>query len=197
MIKIGFSGIPCTGKTSAARAFAIAARELEGISKIELVSEYARSYISKHKSIEHIWEQYRIINKQSRWENSQPDSVDLIVTDSPLQLAFLYACDAHTPDSKNDMVLSDIFKLILEESTARPYDIVFHLPPFAIPLEADGVRPPLHLQPEWRKESDDFIRSSFKQFKPRNFFIVEEDTIDARVEFCIDKLKGLLHGAGN
>lgn len=191
MIKIGFSGIPCTGKTSTARAFAIAARELDGISKIELVSEYARSYISKHKSIEHIWEQYRIINKQTCWENSLPSSVDLMVTDSPLPLAFLYACDAHVAGSKNDMVLSDIFKLILEESTERPYDIVFHLPPFAIPLEGDGVRPELHLQDEWRKESDDFIRSSFKQFKPKYFFIVEENSIEARVKFCINKLKEL------
>jgi GTPase SAR1 family protein len=66
-IKIGIVGVPGSGKTTLARALASKCRSIDRLKNVELVSEYARRYISKHGSISSMSEQYRILEKQAEW----------------------------------------------------------------------------------------------------------------------------------
>lgn len=88
MLRVGIIGVPGTGKTTLARGIVSKCRTLPDFKSVELVSEYARGYISKHGPVEAIWEQYRIMEKQIEWEDSVPDKVDVLVTDSPIHLGF-------------------------------------------------------------------------------------------------------------
>ena len=87
MIRIGITGVPGSGKTTLARSVASVYRNK--LKRAELVSEYARRYISKHGNITFLWEQYRILEKQLEWENSV--KADILISDSPVHLGFLYA----------------------------------------------------------------------------------------------------------
>ena len=52
MKRIGFVGVPGSGKSSVARG--LAARGYEKLKKVELVSEYARRFISKYGTIDQV-----------------------------------------------------------------------------------------------------------------------------------------------
>lgn len=187
MIRVGITGVPGAGKTSLARSITSSCRRRTGLNKIELVSEYARRYISKHKSIEFMWEQHRIMQKQLEWENSIPqENTDIIITDSPVPLGFLYAMELQTNNPKDIMLYNDIFKAMskLNENFPR-YDLIFHLPPVIKPID-DGVRDSTYFDDEWRKKSDVKIQFLFEIFKPKSFIIIEENDIEDRRNKCIE-----------
>lgn len=111
MLKVGFIGVPGAGKTSTARGLAALCRRNDKLSKVELVSEYARRYITKQGPIDTITDQFRIIEKQLEWEESIAPETDLMITDSPIHLGFLYALELRKLDNPKDiMYLNDIFK---------------------------------------------------------------------------------------
>ena len=64
MLRIGIVGVPGAGKTTWARLIASECRSIDKLKSVELVSEYARRYLSKHSSIDSLFEQYRILEKQ-------------------------------------------------------------------------------------------------------------------------------------
>jgi len=194
MLRIGVIGVPGSGKTSLCRAVTSACRRIPSLQRIELVSEYARRYISKHGRVEDIWEQYRIMEKQIEWEDSIPiKKTDLVITDSPIHLGFLYACDIVTNKPKDIMVYNDIFKKMSKLNEGKPrYDIIFHLPPTIKPVD-DGIRSPEQLDDNWRKENNTKLCFIFDTiFKPASLLTIESADMNNRVSVVIEHLNKLL-----
>ena len=186
---LGFVGSPGSGKTTLARALCSACRRLPNIKTVELVSEYARRYISKYGPIENIFEQYRIMTKQLEWEDTVLSKYDMVITDSPIHMGFLYAIDISKKTPKDVMVFNDIFKEMTKISMPIPrYDIIFHLPPKLKPVE-DGVRIEKHFDETWRQESNNIIKSIFKIFPPKKFIEIQSTDINERIEECIKYIK--------
>jgi nicotinamide riboside kinase len=193
MLKIGITGVPGSGKTTMARAVASKCQGVIGLEQVELVQEYARRYISKHGKIENIFEQYRILEKQLEWEQSVcNDKLDIMITDSPVFLGFNYSCELPKNDSKEVMFFNDIFKKMVSLNYPVPrYDAVFHLGLELKPLD-DGIRPPQHFDENWRKKADMMIRATMNIFKPYLFYTLEQEDLNQRAEFCINRIKSLL-----
>lgn len=190
MVKIGFSGLPSTGKTTLTQAVNLELKKSLDLSRVELVSEYARSYIRKYGAIENIWEQYRLVDIQLEWERlANASYMDVMLCDSPIQLAFLYATELNGGTPKEQMVISDIFKKISKITADSPYDIIFHLPEDGIPIVLDDVRDEMIIDKKWRIEADIFTKSLFKMFKPYAFHIVGAKNIDDRVDEVIKRIR--------
>jgi nicotinamide riboside kinase len=188
MLKIGIVGVPGAGKTTLSRAIASSCKSI-GLSHIELVHEYARRYISKHGNIESIFEQYRILEKQLEWEESVcNDKLDIMITDSPVFLGFMYCCDLPKTTSKEIMFFNDIFKKMVKINYPESrYDIIFHLSPILKPTE-DGIRPEQHFDESWRKSADRMIMSTMEIFKPKSFYVIDDVLLEDRIKFCLEKI---------
>ena len=190
MLRIGITGVPGSGKTTLSRAVAASCRGIDQLKRIELVNEYARRYISKHGEITSIFEQYRILKKQLEWEDSVcNDKLDILITDSPVFLGFLYCIKLPKTSSKEVMFFNDIFKEMvkLNYPEAR-YDIIFHLNPILKPID-DGIRKSEYLDQAWRDKSNILIKATMEIFKPKKFHEIEISDLDQRVNFCIDTIK--------
>jgi nicotinamide riboside kinase len=184
---IGISGIPGAGKTSLARALASECRHDKRFKNIELVSEYARRYISKHGFIEHIWEQFRITEKQIEWEDSIHEETDLIITDSPIYLGFFYAKSfVNFRDPKEVMIYTDLFKRLIKLNNR--YDLIIHLDPI-LQLIRDGVRSKLHFDQKWREESNGALFAIYSIFGQKNVEVVSEKDMEKRVKICFQLFK--------
>jgi nicotinamide riboside kinase len=185
MLRIGFTGVPGAGKTSTARALAAFCRRNEKLKRVELIAEYARRYLAKYGVIDHLADQYKIMEKQLEWEDQVPkEKTDLIITDSPVHLGWLYVLEYGTSEKKDVMYSNDIFKKLNKSNYPTRYDIVFHLPPVIKPVE-DGVRPPEHFDASWRNEADSIIRFIFKQFKPKQFIEITSVDMMDRIDECM------------
>ena len=94
MLRVGFSGVPGSGKTSTARLVAAICRRCPGLQRVELLDEYARWSINTYGPTETVWEQVRILNKQLFREDKVPAATtDILLTDSPVFMSFAYALD--------------------------------------------------------------------------------------------------------
>ena len=188
---VGCVGLPGSGKTTLARSMCGECRKIPGINTVELVSEYARRYISKYGTPE-LFDQYRIMEKQIEWEDSVLNKYDLVITDSPVHQGFLYASDILKKNQKDVMIFNDIFKKLSKITLPEPrYDIIFYLPPVVKPVD-DGIRLEKHLDSSWRKESDSLIKSIFKIFPPKKYIEVESTDINDRVKECTQHIKNYL-----
>lgn len=193
MLRIGIIGVPGTGKTTLARAVASSCRDTSR--RVELVSEYARRYISKHGSIDNIWEQYRVTEKQIEWEDSiSEENVDLLVTDSPVHLGFLYSTEFITNHHKDIMVYNDIFKKLSKLNEGKPrYDIIFHLPPDIQFVQSDGIRKSEYLDEQWRIENDISIKFIFgSMFRPGKFLSINNTDIEYRTNYVLRAIEDIL-----
>lgn len=194
MLKIGFSGLPSTGKTTLAEAVNLELKNISGLNRVEKVAEYARSYIRKYGPIQHISEEYRLVDIQREWEDLiDPDSTDIMLCDSPIQLAFLYATELNTGTAKDQMMITDIFKKISSITTNKPYDIIFHLPEDGIPVIIDDVRHECISDKKWRIEKDIVTKSLFQMFQPKKFEIITVSKLSDRVKWVIDSIYKYRH----
>lgn len=189
MIRVGFVGVPGSGKTTLARAVAAACRAEDKLRNVELVSEYARRYISKHGPVKHLWEQVRIMSKQIEWEDSVGNA-DIIICDSPVHIGFIYSLDLYnSSDKKQVMLMNDVYKMLNKENNPMRYNIIFHLDPILKPIK-DGIRLDLHFNETWRKEKNEVIRVTFREiFKPRIYHVIIEESLASRVKESLNKIK--------
>ncbi|MDD5649372.1 MAG: AAA family ATPase [Candidatus Nanoarchaeia archaeon] len=182
---IGISGIPGSGKTTLARALASAC--CNKFKNIELISEYARQYIIQNKSIDSIWEQLTITDKQIEWENSVSESTEVLITDSPIYLGFLYAIDLVKFNNVKDIIAYNrLFEKLIKLNNR--YDLIFHLES-VISLVNDGVRCDQHLNDKWRTESSFILMSLFKIFNQKNIIVLKSDNLEERTRFCLEFMK--------
>jgi nicotinamide riboside kinase len=195
MILVGITGVPGSGKTSLSRAIASKCRNIKGLENVELVQEYARRYISKHGEITSIMEQYRLLEKQCEWEDSVlSDKLDIMITDSPVFLGWIYCVGLSKGTSKEIMFFNDIFKKMVKLNYPKPrYNIIFHLNPDLKPVN-DGIRLKQHFNKEWREEADIMIKATMMIFKPSHFYVLEQKDFDKRVSTCLEIIKKKLEG---
>jgi len=141
MLRIGICGIPASGKTTLARALAARCSKLKKFQRIELVQEYAREYIKVYGNITSVLEQFLILEKQIEKEEVLCNNrLDILITDSPIFLGFLYSIELPKTSPKEIMFFNDIFRKMVELNYPTPrYDIIFHLCPTIKPVE-DGIR---------------------------------------------------------
>lgn len=137
MIKIGLLGAPGCGKSTVA-AYVFALLKDEGIDG-ELVQEYIREHINRHKKVPSITFQSVVYERQLEKEKILPSDIDFFVTDSPHILSYIYA-SIYVDYTDNDQIelLGDLYlKFIRESRTA--YDLIYVLENTHPPKE-DGVR---------------------------------------------------------
>lgn len=194
MVKVGITGVPGAGKTTLSRAIASKCRHLECLKHVELVNEYARRYISKHGPVTSIFEQYRILEKQLEWEDSVcNDKLNLMITDSPVFLGFIYCCEFPKTNSKEIMFFNDVFKKMVKINHPNPrYDMILHLGPTGRKPVDDGVRKSDHLDDIWRAKADTMIRATMEIFKPKVLIEVPYEDLECATDWCINKIKLLI-----
>lgn len=188
MIRIGFIGLPGTGKTTLART--IASLCYERLRKESyLVDEFARDFICNYGPIDSVADQVRIFYGQLEKEEKTPFNVDIMITDSPIFLGFMYSVELKKEDSKKDsMYLSDIFEKMLLLNTPPRYDILFFLSP-VWELREDIYRNKLHYDLKWREEKNDFLKFLVKIFPPKKLFFIEDLSLKDRIESCFKYLE--------
>lgn len=191
MKRIGFVGVPGAGKSSVARG--IAAQSYNRIGRVELISEYARRFLTKYGPVNNVADQYKIMQKQLEWEDVIPSTeTDVTITDSPVHMGFLYAMEIRDSNNlKDTMYVNDIFKRMNKINCPSRYDIIFHLPPVWKPV-TDGIRPDHHFEDGWRSEADFKIQFIFKLFPPRHFVTIKSETLEERIEECFQHCEKLL-----
>jgi len=180
MKRIGFVGVPGSGKSSVARG--VAAKSYDKIGKIELVAEYARRYINKYGPVDNVADQYKIMQKQLEWEDAIPAAdVDVMLTDGPVHMGFLYAMEIRKTNSvKDTMYINDIFKRMSRINCPSRYEIIFHLPPLWEPSN-DGTRPQYQFEKSWRDDADKKIQFIFQLFPPKHIVTLESITLEDRI----------------
>lgn len=196
MIRIGITGVPGAGKTSLARGLCASLRRIEGLKNVELVSEYARRYISKHGDIQDMWEQYRILAKQREWEDSVDNGkIDMMISDSPIFLGFIYCLELPKKTSKDVMCFNDVFKGMLKLNAPRSrYDIIFHLPPLVAPVD-DGVRKQEYFDQDLREIMNQRIKVTIRDlFPPILYKEITEVDLKKRIDICVETIKGVKNG---
>jgi nicotinamide riboside kinase len=191
MMRIGVTGVPGAGKTSLARGLASACRRIDKLKRVELVSEYARRYISKHGDISDMWEQFRILEKQREWEDSVSSTkLDLMISDSPIFLGFIYCMELPKDSTKSVMCFNDVFKAMLKLNSPKSrYDIIFHLPPVVTPVD-DGVRKQEYFKEDVRSVMNEKIKVTIRDlFPPIIYKEITEIDLNKRIEQCIEEIE--------
>lgn len=186
MKRIGFSGVPSSGKSTLARALAA---NIFG-KRIELVPEYARRYINKY-GFRSLHDQFRILHKQLDWEDSVPqEKTEAILSEAPIFNGFAYATIDLPKNEYEVMVQNDLFKLMNKLNCPQRYDVVFHLLPTIKPVD-DGTRSACQLTDEWREMMDNRIRAVYTIFPPRNFVQINSLSLEERVAECKEHIARL------
>lgn len=138
MVKIALLGAPGCGKSTLA-AYVYAMLKDDGIDG-ELVTEYIREHVNKHKRVPSITFQSIVYERQMEKEKILPESLDFFVTDSPHILSYIYASlyiDYNDIDQRE--LLSDLYAKFLANSRDS-YDLVYVLDHNYPPKMDDGVR---------------------------------------------------------
>lgn len=127
MQRIAFIGGPGAGKSTLATDVFTRLKKT-GISA-ELVTEWIRQDIQINGPLSSIWEQYRTLQHQREIEDSIPEVVDYVITDSGTLTPYFYSClYCDRNDRRQRLVLIDMFKYFIHDIYTRRYDHVFFCP---------------------------------------------------------------------
>ena len=160
MLRIGFVGVPCTGKTTLARRLRIIHLNTGGV----LISEYAREYMRIHGAIKDVLTQYHVVDQQISREVNVHEGSKVLISDSPAFLGLFYASTLDTEPYR------DVIGLMRKKLDSAPlYDYIFHLPINGVPIEGDSIRLAEHLTESWRRDADAKIHALCKLFPAKNY----------------------------
>ena len=138
MVRIALLGAPSCGKSTLA-AYVYAMLKDEGLDG-ELVQEYIREHINKHKAVPSITFQSTIYERQLEREKILPTHLDFFVTDSPHILSYIYASLYINYNDKDQLeLLGDLYMKFLRQSRIA-YDLIYVLEHNHPPRMDDGVR---------------------------------------------------------
>ncbi len=125
--KICFIGNAGSGKTTLSADVFVALKK-KGINA-ELVAEFIRSDIQMNGPMENIWEQYRTRSNQKELEDSIPANVEFMITDSGVLTPYFYAAlYADNSNSRQRIVLQDMYRFFLNDLYLKRYQHVFFIP---------------------------------------------------------------------
>jgi len=127
------------------------------------------------------------MEKQIDWEDSISLKTDLIITDSPIFIGWLYVMEFRKNDLKDVMFINDIFKRMNKLNFPPRYDIIFHIPPTIKPVD-DGVRHASQFEDKWRTASDEVLKFIFRMFPPHRFVELTKTNIIDRANECIEHI---------
>lgn len=138
MVRIALLGAPGCGKSTLA-AYVYAMLKDEGLDG-DLVQEYIREHINKHKAVPSITFQSVVYERQLEKEKILPQGLDFFVTDSPHILSYIYASLYIDYNDKDQVeLLGDLYLKFLRQSRVA-YDLVYVLDHNHPPKMDDGVR---------------------------------------------------------
>jgi hypothetical protein len=177
-ILIGFCGAPSSGKDKIADALNLCLSN-----PCEKVNEEARRYIEEHGSIDNIFQQYLIMQKQLKREEDILSSYQVAISASPVFLAYFYAAlfvDQNSSRSEIS-VLSDIYSSAI--FSLKRYNYLFYCDPL-INYESDGIR----FQNNLQLESLSLSIKSFLMLHSKKFVILPSISIEERMEIIYDSI---------
>jgi len=135
MIRVAFAGAPDSGKTTLAKMVS-ANLNLEGYVPA-YIHEYARDYITKYQVRPNtVSEQFFVFYTQfEREEDMCSSSTQIMYTDCPIILSYIYAIDLVKDDRDRDMLayLYNKTMMVLRDR----YDLIFLLRPFRETVKDD------------------------------------------------------------
>jgi nicotinamide riboside kinase len=126
--KIVFVGPPGSGKSTLCNEVFTALKKKH--LNVELIPEYARTYIQKFGVPENLFEQYSIFEGQTSAENIDMSKQDFVLMDSGRITAYFYTVlymDKAQPRQR--FVIQDLYRHFLDDLISRRYDYIFYVPP--------------------------------------------------------------------
>jgi nicotinamide riboside kinase len=182
---IGIVGAPATGKSTLAEGISYALKKKN--SRVELVNEYARNFVSKFGAATPS-DQFHILLEQIGREKKIRESNSAMVTDSPYWLSLIYAMLCEFPDGdKESYYIGKIINEILP--IQRSYNLIFYLPlseSFYSKVGKkvdDGFR--IHLEYNLLKQIDSMIKGFMDCFRI-NYDIISSDDADERLKQAME-----------
>jgi nicotinamide riboside kinase len=186
MIKIGLIGPPGCGKSTLA-AYVFAMLKDSGIDG-ELINEYIREHVNRHKRVPSITFQGLIYERQLEKEKIIPQTLDFFITDSPHILSYIFASLYINYDDPDQVeLLGDLYLKFLRQSK-NAYDLIYVLE-HNHPPKDDGVR-------YQTDEEMQLLKNSIPVFL--DMHKVKYTTLDAntptlkRAQFIVDDVKRLI-----
>lgn len=188
MIKIGLMGAPGSGKSTLA-AYVYAMLKDDGIDG-ELVTEYIREHVNKHKKVPSITFQSIVYERQVEKEKILPENLNFFVTDSPHILSYIYASlYIDYKDADQVELLGDLYLKFLRESKDA-YDLLYVLEHNHPPKMDDGVRYQTSKEMKILKKGI----PNFLDMHKVKYRVLDKDTsTKARAERIVKDVKKLLN----
>ena len=178
-MRVAFAGAPDTGKTTLAKMVS-SEFNLRGY-KVTYIDEFARDYISRFGFAETAAEQYFIVRKQKEKEPPFLGVDEILFTDSPDFLSYIYCLDVADLESPKDRtILFEILSMVLPSR----YNMVFLTKKFRETFD-DGVRSRFI-------ESIDAIDEAIESFLKLHripYIILDSKDLNVRKQQVIDNIE--------
>ena len=186
MYRIGFIGAQDTGKTTIAKELSSRFRARDVLT--DYVEECARTYISRWGApVSTMADQLFVIDKQIEREAYISPKCELMFTDSPLTLGYVYAILSFgSPITTKDRdILLHIYDKILNYGR---YDFLLYLRSFRSPTP-DGIRSAELIS---KNDQIDLMIRSFLDLHKLTYTEVPGSTIEARINWADSTLQRFL-----
>lgn len=138
-MRVVFVGCPGSGKSLLSSQVYTSLKQAGR--RVEHIYEFIRYDINSNGPMTSIWEQYRTRQYQKELEDAAPSVADYVICDSGTLTPYFYAVLYCNPaDTRQRLVLQDMYKYLLDDLYLRRYDQIFYLPIILQPDLNDGTR---------------------------------------------------------